>query len=80
MPGEQYLPPLQSVWKKYCAFRSALSRKSTVEVPSDVAGIVTEVLVKKGDTVKVGQVLARAPCGDVANFSSVPGVAPERRV
>ena len=26
-----------------------------------------------------GQVLARAPCGDVAIFSSIPGVAPERR-
>ena len=33
MPGEQYLPPLQSVRKKYCALRSALSRNSSVEVP-----------------------------------------------
>ena len=33
MLGEQYLPPLQLVWKKYWAFRSALSRKSTVDVP-----------------------------------------------
>ena len=33
MPGEQYFPPLQSVRKKYCELRRALSRKSNVELP-----------------------------------------------
>ncbi len=33
MPGEQYLPPLQSVRKKYWALRRALSRKVSTEVP-----------------------------------------------
>ena len=33
MPGEQYLPPVQSVLKKYWALRSALSRKARTEVP-----------------------------------------------
>ena len=33
MPGEQYLPPLQVVLKKYCALRTALSRKVRTEVP-----------------------------------------------
>ncbi len=33
MPGEVYLPPLQSVRKKYCELRSALSRNSSVDVP-----------------------------------------------
>ena len=33
MPGEKYLPPLQSVMKKYRRLRSAWSRKSSVEVP-----------------------------------------------
>ena len=33
MPGEQYLPPLQTVLKKYWALRSALSRKDRTEVP-----------------------------------------------
>ena len=33
MPGEQYLPPLQSVRKKYWASRRALSRKVRTEVP-----------------------------------------------
>ena len=33
MPGEQYLPPLQSVRKKYWALRSALSRKVSTDVP-----------------------------------------------
>ena len=33
MPGEQYLPPLQSVRKKYWALRSALSRNIRTDVP-----------------------------------------------
>ena len=33
IPGEQYLPPLQSVRKKYWELRSALSRKVSTEVP-----------------------------------------------
>ena len=33
MPGEQYLPPDQSVWKKYWALRSALSAKHRTLVP-----------------------------------------------
>ena len=33
MPGEQYLPPLQSVRKKYCELRSALSRNVSTEEP-----------------------------------------------
>ena len=33
MPGEQYLPPVQSVRKKYCALRYALSRKLTTDEP-----------------------------------------------
>src|SRR5487761_2187177 len=33
MPGEQYLPPVQSVWKKYWALRRALSAKHRTLVP-----------------------------------------------
>jgi hypothetical protein len=33
MPGEQYLPPLQSVRKKYWALRMVLSRKVSTDVP-----------------------------------------------
>ena len=33
MPGEQYLPPVQSVRKKYCALRRALSRNAHTELP-----------------------------------------------
>ena len=33
MPGEQYLPPVQSVRKKYWALRHDLSRNNTVDVP-----------------------------------------------
>src|SRR6059036_3916395 len=34
------------------------SEKATVELPSPVAGTVTEVLKKKGDTARVGEVIA----------------------
>src|SRR5687767_7699315 len=34
------------------------AEKSTVEVPSPVAGRVTKLMVKKGDKVKTGQTLA----------------------
>jgi len=33
MPGEQYLPPVQSVLKKYWALRTALSRNTMTDVP-----------------------------------------------
>ena len=33
MPGEQYLPPVQSVRKKYCELRNALSRNASTDVP-----------------------------------------------
>ncbi|MEO6213244.1 MAG: biotin/lipoyl-containing protein, partial [Vicinamibacterales bacterium] len=31
--------------------------KATIEVPSDVAGTVTEIKIKTGDKVKVGQLV-----------------------
>src|SRR6185436_10786856 len=34
------------------------SEKATVELPAPIAGTVTEVLKKKGDTAKVGEVIA----------------------
>src|SRR5947209_6670770 len=40
------------------------AEKSTVEVPADVGGKVAAMLVKKGDTVKVGQVLARVDAAE----------------
>jgi pyruvate dehydrogenase E2 component (dihydrolipoamide acetyltransferase) len=39
------------------------AEKSTVEVPAGVNGTITEVAVKKGQTVKAGAVLARAEAG-----------------
>src|SRR5450432_1969020 len=33
MPGEQYLPPLHAVWKKYWPSRNARSRNSSSDVP-----------------------------------------------
>jgi pyruvate dehydrogenase E2 component (dihydrolipoamide acetyltransferase) len=42
------------------------AEKSTVEVPAGVKGTIQEVLVKKGDLVKPGAVLARAEAGAAA--------------
>src|ERR1700731_1091505 len=33
IPGEQYFPPLQLVWKKYWPSRNATSRNSSSDVP-----------------------------------------------
>ncbi len=33
MPGDAYLPPDQSVMKKYCPLRSSLSRNISSDVP-----------------------------------------------
>jgi pyruvate dehydrogenase E2 component (dihydrolipoamide acetyltransferase) len=38
--------------------------KATIEVPSNVAGKITEVLVKQGDSVKVGQTIIKVDEGD----------------
>src|SRR5258708_3460874 len=40
--------------------------KATIEVPSSVSGRVTEVTVKSGDKVKVGQVILRVADGAAA--------------
>jgi len=42
------------------------AEKSTVEVPAGVKGTIQEVLVKKGDMIKPGAVLARAEAGAAA--------------
>ena len=40
--------------------------KATVEVPSNVSGKVTEVLVKESDSVKVGQIIIKVEDGGEA--------------
>lgn len=46
--------------------------KAVVEVPSDQAGVVSEVLVKKGQKIKVGQPVLSLKEGSVSNSSSKP--------
>jgi pyruvate dehydrogenase E2 component (dihydrolipoamide acetyltransferase) len=48
--------------------------KATVEVPSTVAGVVTEVKVKKGDKVKVGAVIFTV--GEAAGAAAPAAAAP----
>ena len=35
------------------------SDKASMEIPSDVSGVVTEIVVKKGDELTTGQLLAK---------------------
>jgi pyruvate dehydrogenase E2 component (dihydrolipoamide acetyltransferase) len=53
--------------------------KATVEVPSSVAGVVTDVKVKKGDKVKVGQVIFTVSENGAA-AASAPSAAAARTV
>jgi multifunctional 2-oxoglutarate metabolism enzyme len=52
--------------------------KVDVELPAPVSGTVVELLVAEGDTVTVGQVIARIAVGDagVAGASTAPSVGP----
>jgi 2-oxoglutarate dehydrogenase E1 component len=50
--------------------------KVDVELPSPASGTVTEILVEEGDTVTVGQVIARIAL-DGANGAAAPSQAPD---
>ncbi|EYS90798.1 hypothetical protein X471_00931 [Bartonella bacilliformis str. Heidi Mejia] len=51
--------------------------KVTVEVPSPVAGKLSEIVAKEGDTVEVGALLGMVEAGAVGTISSpLPAVAP----
>jgi 2-oxoglutarate decarboxylase len=49
--------------------------KVDVELPSPASGTVTEILVEEGDTVTVGQVIARIAVGDTSETSTANGGA-----
>ncbi|HMJ65017.1 MAG TPA: 2-oxoglutarate dehydrogenase complex dihydrolipoyllysine-residue succinyltransferase [Candidatus Binatia bacterium] len=57
------------------------SEKATVELPAPIAGTVTEVLKKKGDTAKVGEVIAylehNGQAEKTAATEAKPGAGPE---
>jgi pyruvate dehydrogenase E2 component (dihydrolipoamide acetyltransferase) len=42
------------------------TEKATLEVPAEIAGTVTKIHIKQGDTIKVGQVIATIEAGDAA--------------
>jgi len=46
--------------------------KATIEVPSNVSGKVTEVLVKQGESVKVGQTIIKVDEGGKAEIKAEP--------
>src|SRR5881396_603216 len=52
--------------------------KATIEVPSSVAGRVTDIKVKEGDKVKVGQVILSVDGAGADAVPSPPAKAPER--
>src|ERR1700735_5523357 len=47
--------------------------KVDVELPSPASGTVTEILVEEGDTVTVGQVIARIAVGDANGAEQADG-------
>jgi pyruvate dehydrogenase E2 component (dihydrolipoamide acetyltransferase) len=46
--------------------------KATIEVPSSVEGVITEVRVKKGDTIKVGAIVLTVDAPSSTNGGSAP--------
>src|SRR5262249_19649648 len=52
--------------------------KVDVELPSPASGTVAEILVEEGDTVTVGQVIARIAVGAGATATSSPDDGPTR--
>src|SRR5271165_4671986 len=46
--------------------------KVDLELPSPASGVVSEILVEEGDTVTVGQVIARIAVGASASAPAVP--------
>ena len=52
--------------------------KATIEVPSSVAGKITEIKVKAGDKVKVGQAILSVEAGDAAAQKSAGAAEPQK--
>ena len=50
--------------------------KAVVEIPCPYAGRVSKLLVKQGDTIKVGQVVLSIASGDEAKAAAAPTAAP----
>src|SRR5262245_34181049 len=46
--------------------------KATVPIPSPADGVVKEILIKEGDTAKVGSVIMRIDAGAQAKESAAP--------
>ncbi len=58
--------------KKDQALLELETDKATIEVPSSVAGIIKEILIKEGAKVKVGEVVMRIESGAAATTSPTP--------
>jgi 2-oxoglutarate dehydrogenase E2 component (dihydrolipoamide succinyltransferase) len=52
--------------------------KVTVELPAPVSGTIAQILVKKGDTAQVGDVLGYLEAGAVADKAAAPEKAPAK--
>src|SRR6185436_4302503 len=50
--------------------------KVAVEVPAPAAGVITEQLIKEGETVKIGTIIARLKEGATASAAPAPSAKP----
>src|SRR5689334_3545377 len=50
--------------------------KVAVEVPAPAAGVITEQLVKEGETVQIGKIIARLQEGASASAAPAPSAKP----
>src|SRR6058998_771623 len=63
---------------QYDPLFEAVTDKVNAEVPAEVAGTITKIIVGDGQTVKVGTPLAEIDAGDGAGAATAEGEGPEQ--
>ena len=72
----QWLKRVGDRVEKYDALVEVLTDKVSMEVPSPVAGVITEILAEEGQTLPVGAPIAAIQTSDVADAPSQPPTQP----
>lgn len=74
----QWLKRVGDRVEKYDPLVEVLTDKVSMEVPSPVAGVVTEILAEEGQTLPMGAPIAAIQTGDVVDAPSPPPAQPAR--